>query len=50
MALMRVCFELGRLPKEIEELDAVEFLELVAFVKLRDDAEKKAMEDAKRRR
>jgi hypothetical protein len=42
-----VCFELGRLPHEIEKLDAGEFLELVTFVRMRDEAEKKSMEESK---
>lgn len=49
MALLRLCFELGRTPEELEDrLDAASFLEMVAFLKMKADAEKKAVEEAKR--
>lgn len=45
--LIRVCKEFGCLPRDVEDLSAMEFVELVAYLKMQDDAEKKAIEKSK---
>jgi hypothetical protein len=47
MALLHICKEFGRLPREIEELTAAEFLELYAFLKIINDSDSRSASNAK---